>query len=262
MKEQYGEWALVAGAAEGIGKAFAVTLAKCGQHLVMVDHHAAALKSLSSQIEKEYGVKTRSLVFDLAGESAAGKCMEAIQNLDCRCMIYIPAYSKVRSFLSNSPEDIDCFINLNCRTPIQLVHAFSANIKGSGGIILMSSLAGLIGPQFVAPYASTRAFNIVLAESLFHEFKIKNIDIIACCAGITSTPTYWASQPDKTANAPGIMEAETVAVFALQQLGKKAICIPGWKNRFSYFLLTRILSRKQASALVSKSMRKMYPELR
>jgi len=251
----------VAGAAEGIGKAFSVILARQGQHLVMVDHHAEALTDLTSEIEGKYGVKTISLCLDLAGENAPGKCMEAIQNLDCRMMIYVPAFSKVRSFLSNSQEDLDRFIHLNCRAPMQLVHAFASHIegRGPGGIILMSSLAGLIGPQFVAPYAGTRAFNIVLAEALFHEFSAKSIDILACCAGITSTPTYLASLPDKAANIPGILDAETVAAFALHQLGKKAICIPGWKNRFSYFILTRILSRKQASALVSKAMRKMYP---
>jgi len=215
VKEQYGEWALVAGAAEGIGKAFAVTLARGGQHLVLADHQPEALRILSSGIEKEFGVKTISLSLDLAGQNAAHQCMEAIRNFDCRMLVYVPAFSKVRPFLANSPEDLDHFIDLNSRTPIHLVHAFASQIetKGGGGIILMSSLAGLIGPQFVAPYASTKAFNIVLAEALFHEFKRKKINILACCAGITSTPTYWESQPDKEATRPAIMEPQEVAAF-------------------------------------------------
>jgi hypothetical protein len=116
----------------------------------------------------------------------------------------------------------------------------------------------LIGPQFLAPYAATKAFNILLTESLFHELKRDGISIMACCAGTTSTPTFWSTNPILN-RWIRIMKPEDMAESALKELGMKSIHIPGWQNRLSYFLLTRILPRHISAKLVSKEMRKIYP---
>lgn len=259
---RYGGWALIAGAAEGIGKAFSMLLAEKGQHLVMVDIHKEALHNLSRQIETTYGVQTQCITHDLEDEHSVHLCMEAIRKIDCRLMIYVAAYSKVRPFLSNNTNELKRFVHLNSMTPLLLVHDFAEMIgnKGSGGIILMSSLAGLVGPRYVAPYAATKAFNIILAEALYHEFKEKKIDIQACCAGITLTPTYLTSLGEKKNQVKNAMKAEKVAISSLQNLGRKAIHIPGWKNRLNYFFLTQILPRSCSALMVSQYMKKLYPE--
>ena len=97
---------------------------------------------------------------------------------------------------------------------------------------LLAGAAGLIGPPFSAPYAATKAFNIVLAESLFSEFRQKEIDLTVCCAGQTSTPTYWSSKPSPASNWPGVTDPSDIADYALKNLGRKALCIPGWKTGF------------------------------
>jgi uncharacterized protein len=224
-----------------------------------VDFNAEAMHLLSERMKKTYPVKIIEINQDLSEKEAWLNCMKAVQDLDCRLMIYTPAYSKIKEFLSNTPDELDKYIDLNARTLIHLVHAFISSVKDKkpSGIILISSLAGLIGPPYSAPYAATKAFNIVLGESLCSEFREKGIDITVCCAGQTSTPTYLSSNPS-TGNWPGVMDPEDVAEYALKKLGKKAICIPGWQNRFSYFLLTHLFSRKTAARIVCKSMKGIY----
>jgi uncharacterized protein len=263
LKESYGSWALVAGAAEGIGGAFSTSLAKRGMNLVMVDINTEILTSLAEQLRKEYFVETRVISLDLSVKDAWMNCMNAIRDLDCRLLIYIPAYSRVREFLSNSTDELDKYIDLNTRTPIHLVHAFITSLKERkhAGIVLMSSLAGLIGPPYLAPYAATKAFNVMLAESLSLEMREKNIDISVCCAGETSTPAYWSSNPAAGSKWPPVMSSDKVADYALKNLGKKTLLIPGWQNRISYFLLSRILSRTFARKIVNNSMRKTYPKI-
>jgi len=259
--DRYGKWAMVAGAAEGIGAAFSEVLAKRRMNLVMVDFHPASLKEVAERTERNYGIQTIQIVLDLAENGAAQHCMSSIDGLDCRLLVYIPAYSRIKSFLDNSPEELDQYLHLNVRTPLHLVYRFAGKIRNSapGGIILMSSLAGLIGPQFSAIYSGTKAFSILLAEALFPEFKRCHIDVLACCAGTTNTPTFWSSRPEGQGNKMAIMDPMVVAEYALSRLGRKAICIPGLKNRLIYFLLTRILPRKTASFIVSREMEKMYP---
>jgi uncharacterized protein len=259
---RYGEWALVAGAAEGIGSAFSELLAESGMNLVMIDFNLPGLISLADELEKKYGVKTVRIHGDLSRESAAEESLPVIDDLHCRFMVYVPAYSKVGSFTDHSPDDISKFITLNVSTPLKMVHAFLRHQeKGNrAGIILMSSLAGLLGPALAAPYSGTKAFSMVLAESLFNELKSFPVDVLACCAGPTSTPTYWASKPLTESRLITVMPPSDVARYALMKLGKIPVCIPGWRNRLFYFILTRLLPRRLAGLTVSASMFSMYPQ--
>ena len=258
---RYGKWALVAGAAEGIGEAFTEALAKKKLNLVMVDHKTVTMHTLAERIKKTYLVGIREISQDLSDKDAWMNCLKSIEDLDCRLLIYTPAYSKVKGFLSNSSDELDKYIDLNSRTPIHLVQSFIKSVKDKkpAGIILMSSLAGLIGPPYSAPYAATKVFNVLLAESLFSEFRGKGIDITVCCAGQTSTPTFWSSNPTLTGDWPGVMNPSEIAEYALKNLGRKPICIPGWKNRLSYFFLTHLLPRSFSAKLVNKKMKKIYP---
>jgi uncharacterized protein len=259
--QKYGEWALVAGAADGIGAAFSECLAQKGMNIVMVDKNETLLQNLSEKLEKKFTIRTVQVCFDLSVKSAWNDCMDAILPYNCRLLVYVPAYSLVRPFLENTENDLDLFLNLNCRTLSQLILAFANSIKNNkpAGIMIVSSLAGLIGPLYSAAYAGTKAFSILLTEALHPEFKDKNIDISVCCTGITDTPTYWSSMPDAIAGNSGILQPTDVAQYALKKLGEKTICIPGWKNRLIYFFLLRILPRKVAARIVSNAMVKMYP---
>ena len=260
---RYGDWAMVAGAAEGIGTAFSTFLAQNKINLIMIDFKTEPMHDLAEKFRSSFGIEIIELGQDLSAKEASIHCMEIIKSLDCRLLIYVPAFSQIKKFLDNSPDELDRYIELNCWAPLQMVHSFSKtkNEHKPLGIILMSSLAGLIGPPYSAPYAATKAFNIVLSESLYSELKQKDIDITVCCAGPTSTPTFWESNPILKGNWPGVMDPLDVADFALKNLGKNAVCIPGWKNRISYFLLTRLLPRSVAAKLVNDAIGKIYPDI-
>ncbi|MBE0647456.1 MAG: SDR family NAD(P)-dependent oxidoreductase [Bacteroidales bacterium] len=261
FKERYGKWALIAGAAEGIGEGFSIQLARVGMNIVMVDNNLEAMRRLADRIIGEMQVEVRQIHLDLSFQEASGFVFQATEDLDCRLLIYVSAYSKVKPFLSSSPAELDSYLMLNNRTPIHLVYGFAGRLQAkerSGGIILISSLAGLLGPPLVAPYAATKGFLIRLAESLAAEFKPLSIDITVCCAGLTSTPTFLENTPEKTRNKVKPMDPEKVAEYAVRHLGRKAVCIPGWRNRMSFFLLLRLLPRALSLKIMGKTMKKMY----
>jgi short-subunit dehydrogenase len=261
FQKKYGPWALLAGAAEGLGEAYTLALAKRGVNIVMADKQAELLRSLAGRVEKEFGISTMTIHTDLVQENAAKEIMHAIRDIDCRLFIYNAAYSRIKPFVAYTEEELDSYIEINTHTPLKLVHAFVHKLKhtgNSGGILLMSSLAGLIGMQLVAPYAATKAFAWNLAEALNHELKIFHIDIMACIAGATATPAYLATQPCYGLFRPAVMKPGAVAEAALDKLGRKTLFIPGLPNRMSYFILTRLLPRKAASAIANNTMRKMY----
>jgi uncharacterized protein len=260
---RYSQWALVAGAAEGIGAAYCEELARMGINVIMADVKAAEMESLAQKIKEKYQIITHCLVIDLSEADSPEKCMETVKELNCRLLVYNAAFSRVKPFLAATREELDAYINVNARTPLKLVYLFANYLKEEGkpgGILLMSSLAGLWGTNLVAAYSGTKAFNLALAEALSHELKPYRIDVSAVCAGATATPGYLGTNPSYGFIRPSVMKPGRVAAIALNKLGKKTVIIPGFSNRMTYFLLTRIFPRSLSAALVNNTMRRTYKD--
>ncbi len=261
---RYGNWALVAGAAEGLGEGFCTQFAAQGFNIILVDQNPTSMHELAIRIKCDYHVQTMELELNLATRNAAESCMSAIASTNCRLMVYVAAWSRVCRFTELNHAELDGFLSVNTRTPLHLVHGFANRLISShqtGGIILVSSLAGLIGPQYVATYAATKSFSIRLTEALHEELKNNGIDISVCCAGTVSTPTYWKSKPSFDQMKPPVMEPAGVAAYAVENLGKKIISIPGRTNRLQYFFLMNLIPRRVAHLLVNNAMKKMYGSL-
>lgn len=261
FRARYGDWVLIAGAAEGIGAAFTMLLGKKGLNIVMADNNLPAMQQLADKIHSEFKVDVSQVHIDLGKPEASEFLLQSTVNIDCRLLIYVAAFSRVKPFLSYKTEEIDRYIDVNSRTPIRLVHGFASRLtsqESSGGILLVSSLAGLLGPPLVAPYAATKGFQVRLAESLAAEFGPLRIDVTVCCAGLTNTPTYEMNTPAASRRWMKPMATGAVAAFALHNLGKKVVCIPGWKNRLNFFLLLRLLPRFISLKILGRTMKKMY----
>lgn len=72
QRRRYGDWALVTGAAQGIGEGWAKALAREGINVVMVDVQEEKLRQVARRIEAACaGVETRCIVADLSREQAA-----------------------------------------------------------------------------------------------------------------------------------------------------------------------------------------------
>ena len=261
--EKYGPWAMVAGSAEGLGKAYSRALAKRNINLVLIDHQGKLLDNLAGKLEQEFNIKTLQLHHDLASENAVPAIMELVKSVDCRLLIYNAAYSQIKPFTDHTVEELDQLTEVNIRTPMRLTHAFSnhlINSKQGGGVVLMSSLSGLLGMQLAAPYTASKAFNWNLAESLYHELKAYDIDVMSCIAGIIATPAYLDTNPNYGLFRPYIMQPDAVAEATLDKLGHKNLFIPGFSNRMNYFILMRLLPRRWASWMANRVMAGLYKD--
>ena len=263
LKVKYGDWALIAGAAAGIGESFCYALAKRGINVVMIDNREDLLHGLSEKLANDFGIETLPLCIDLFEKDSINQIIEKTSSIEIRFLIYVAAFSQIKKFGNFTTDDLEHYININIKTPLKLVHFYSntwISKKQNGGVLLMSSLAGLLGMQYIAPYAATKAFTWNLAESLHHELKPYKIDVMACIAGATATEAYLSTNPQYGLIKPQVQQPATVAELALQNLGRKALFIPGFSNRFNYFILTRLLPRKMASYFANRTMKKMYAE--
>jgi short-subunit dehydrogenase len=262
FSKKYGSWALVVGSAEGLGEAYSIELAKRKMNLLMVDNQREKMIPLAEKLQKEYSIHTLWLAIDLSEKDSIEKIMQLVEKVDCRLLLYVAAFSRVKPFFSNTKKELEKYADINCYKLTSLVHSFGSKLKneGGGGILMMSSLAGLIGMQIITPYAATKAYTWNLAEALHYELKPFNIDVMACIAGATATPSYLSSEPKYGFFKPKIMKPAEVALIALNKLGKKSLHIAGFSNRLNYFILTRLLPRSLAASIANRMMAKMYSE--
>ncbi len=260
FKKRYGDWALVAGAAEGLGAAFSEVLASWGLHVIMVDRDTGKMKATAERLRRDYSVSIQEIEADLSDMLNIATIIEQIKETNCSLLIYNAAYGPVKDFLDNTVDELDYYVNLNSRTPLHLIYRFVKSLPSGqrSGILVMSSLAGLWGTQLVVPYGATKAFDYNLAEGLHYELKGRKIDVMACCAGATDTPNYRSTKPKENLLGPSMLKPHYVADRALRKLGKKAVYIPGFSNQLTYFLLTRIFPRSLSAGLMNRVMYKMY----
>ncbi len=252
---------MVAGAAEGLGAAFALELAKKGMNLVLVDFNEEGMESLRRGLNENYHIQTRTAVIDLGRKDSADACLQILEDIDCRLLIYNAAYSRVKPFLQATSQELDQYVAVNVSTPLLLASEFTRRLKTNGqtgGLLLMSSLAGIWGTRLVAAYSGTKAFSMLLAEALSHELRPFGIDVSACCAGATATPGYLGTNPAKGLLSPPVMDPARVASIALHKIERRTIIIPGFMNRMNYFLLTRIFPRSLSVKMVNDMMARTY----
>ncbi len=257
FRERYGPWALITGASEGIGESFARSLASRGLHLLLVARRPGPLEALAGEMRKAHGVEVRTLSADVGRPDLVPALDALAAGAEVGLVVHNAAFSALGPFLDRPLADLQQVIDLNCRAPLALAHHFGRQMvaRGRGGILLMSSLAGGQGTPIVAAYAASKAFEIVLAEGLWDEFRPSGVDVLACRAGATRTPSYEASRPRK--KVP-MMEPGPVAEEALAALGRKPVHIPGRLNRAVNFVMQRLLSRPAAIRFMGNSTRKMY----
>ena len=262
FKERYGSWALVAGAAEGLGRAFALSLAGRGFGLILVDLQEEPLRRLGAELEKNSRVPVRLLHLDLAHPDAAGELMKAIEETSCRLLVYNAAYSRVKGFSENTEPELERYVDVNVRTPLRLMRAnilYQKEHQGERkGIILMSSLAGSWGSRLLAPYGATKAFTQILSESLYNEWREEGFDFLAAITGATATPGYLGSLPEKRDPPGSVMKPDAVVEEILRALGRSPLVIPGFTNKLVYFLLSRILPRRTSLRIMDRAVARLY----
>jgi short-subunit dehydrogenase len=260
FRDRYGPFALIAGASEGIGAAFARELAARGLHLVLCARRPGPLESLARELEAAHRIEARTLALDLGALDAPARIEEEIARLELGLLVYNAALSPIAPFLELPLAEHEAILAVNCRTPLRLAHSLGRQLRarGRGGILLMSSLAGLQGSALCAHYAATRAYTLVLAEGLWSELRGEGVDVLACLAGATRTPGFERSQPRMGLISAPVAEPAEVAREALAALGREPSVVTGLGNRLAAALMARLLPRRWAVSLMSQTTRRMY----
>jgi uncharacterized protein len=254
--ERYGPWALIAGGSEGLGYAFAAEAAARGLDLVLVARRPAPLTEAARRLRGRYGVQVRTVAADLARDASYDEELPAATDgLRIGLVVANAAYAPVAGFLRLDADRARQAIAVNCAGPVRLARHYLPPMvrRGRGGLVVVSSVAGLHGMPGGAVYAGTKAFGRVLAEGLWAELRPHGVDVLACVAGAVRTPGW---QRSGMRHAPGILPSGRVAAHTYDRLGRGPVVVPG---RFTATAAAamRLLPRRAAIALVARASREL-----
>jgi short-subunit dehydrogenase len=249
--ERYGPWALIAGASEGIGAAFARALAQRGVNLVLLARRPEPLDALARELS---AVQVHTVSLDLASEDLVDEVQRALEGREVGLLVCSAALSLISGFVELEQGEVERSLAVNVRAPLLLTHHFARQMvqRGRGGVVLMSSVAGLIGAPHSAAYAGSKAFAVGFGESLWAELAPRGVDVVVCAAGPTATPTYTQVQ---TSAFPPVMAPEAVVDAALSALGRQPRVVPGLFNRLTTALISP-LPRAWALKLIAAQTKK------
>lgn len=257
LRERYGPWALVTGASSGIGREFARRLAAAGINVALVARRRTVLEELAQELEARHSVNCRVLEMDLAEPGAALGLAQAVADLEIGLLVANAGTGWIGRFDLQAPEAHSSLIRLHCEMHVELTARLLPGMKqrSRGGVLIVSSMGGLVPLPYYALYSGTKALLQNWGEALAVEMEGTGIDVQVLAPGDTETGFQKVAGEMSTRWST----VEDVVAESLAGLGTRTVVIPGVENRLSIFA-ARFLPRRLFIRIVAKRQFEQTPE--
>jgi NAD(P)-dependent dehydrogenase (short-subunit alcohol dehydrogenase family) len=197
--------AVVTGAASGIGRPTAVWMARDGFEVAMMDLDAAGLTETRAQIHR-IGGKAHQFTVDLCDPLAVGSVTReiAVTIGAPEVLVNVAGIGVAATVLETSDEDWSRVLAVNLTGPFLTTRAILPLMldRGTGVIVNIASVGGLVGLPRRAAYCASKAGLIGLTKAIAVDHARGGIRCVAICPG--TVETEWvgkilASSPDPAA---------------------------------------------------------------
>jgi short-subunit dehydrogenase len=254
FKDKYGEWTVVVGASMGIGAAIAREVASRGVNVVAVARSGDKLAGVCSDIESSYGVKAKPVALDILSQGAWDALDKELDGLEVGSAVLSAATAFVGGFLA-CPEDLEQRImELNVRGSLEFSKYFGNRFckQKRGGMLYLGSLSGYFSTPFMALYSASKGFEVMLAESLYGEFKHLGVDVTVGIIGSVDTPGLKGLYPDEAAyEAMQPAPPEVIASECVAALGSGPIIVTTKAMRRNVAMMRKLMSLNKQIEMTS-----------
>lgn len=231
---KFGKYAVVTGATDGIGRAYALALAERGMSLVLISRTASKLAALAEEIDsidsrKRGGAEgTRVVVCDYSdfdGEARARVAKE-LEGLDVGVLINNvgQSYRYPRFFHELPPEEIGAMIEMNVNSTVWMTKLVIDGMVGRrrGTIVNLSSGSADHVMPLLAEYGAAKMFVERFSESLDAEYRGSGVRV-QC-----QVPFYVATKLAKMRASATVPTAKAYVKMGMGWLGRGGVVQPFW----------------------------------
>ena len=202
--KEYKVWALVTGAASGMGRIYAVRLARMGYDLVLVDINGRGLEETENMVRAEVAAsdkvpvpfrddfKVLTIVQDLSRQDAADMIFDRTQEEGCEVEVLVnnAGVMYCQGIAETSERMLKLIMMLHMNTPLMLCRKYVVGMKerGCGYILNISSLAECMSWPGIGMYGATKRFVKDYSRELRIECQKTGVSVTNAYFGAVDTP--------------------------------------------------------------------------
>ena len=251
------EFALITGAASGMGRIYALRLSEAGYGVVAVDRDREGLERLRKEIAASPAFRGRAETVpgapalipirqDLSEPDAAAKVRRAFEEVapdgTVAVLINNAGFILTTEITATDPAKLQAMMAVHCTTPLLLCREFVPGMKaaGRGYVLNISSVCAWMDWPAIGMYGNTKRFVKGYSRSLRLEGRGSGVSVTTAIFGAVDTPLFGFSEKTRRwMRRLGLMITPEKAVDkALQGMfRRRARVIPGFGNRLLIPLL-------------------------
>jgi len=220
---------VVTGASSGIGRATALLLAEQGAHTVLVARRTAELDAVAAECDRRAGFAGSALavaadVTDSAAvEDVAARAVERFGRIDG--WVNSAGVTGFGALLDVPLSDIERILRVNVMGTVHGARAALPRMieQGSGVLVNLSSLLGVVAPPLAGHYAMTKSAVRSLGGSLREELRLagaRGVAVGTVLPAAIDTPIYAAA-----ANRTGRRPQPPPPVYAPERVARAVVAM-------------------------------------
>ncbi len=213
-----GEIVLVTGAASGIGRATALAFAHAGaKAVVLADLDEAGGNETAHEVARA-GALSEFVRTDVSRREDVDRLIQRTVQLYGRLDIAVNnagIEGRQAPIVEQTEADWDRVLDVNAKSVFLCLHAELTQMlaQGSGSVVNMASIAGVVGFTWTAPYVASKHAIIGLTKTAALEVSKKGVRVNAIAPGIIKTPMIDRFTKGDAAAEAGMIELEPVGRF-------------------------------------------------
>jgi short-subunit dehydrogenase len=257
-------WAIVTGASSGIGRAFALELARRGYSVLAVARRRERLEALAKEAALRGG-PIEPLVADLQTEEGVASVMRRVEAIgEIELLVNNAGIAAGGDFLATGIGEAMSTVRLNIGAVVSLTHQILRGMfqRQTGAVINMASVLAFQPFPHFGVYAASKAFVLMFTEALAAEVRGTGVRVLALCPGAVRTKMGVFARNEGILGKLPSLSSEQVVKAGLQALDRgNVIKVVGGINKLLPFM-NRLVPRRTMRWLMGVSARPPYIDAR
>jgi short-subunit dehydrogenase len=224
-----GRTVVITGASSGIGRAASIEFARRGANVVLAARRAAQLAEVAAACRK-LGVTATAVETDVTKRNECIALIEKAGHVDI--LVNNAGFGTFDPIESAKPEDLESMMNTNYLGTVHCTQAVLPQMlaRRDGAIVIVASIAGLMGYAGMGGYCATKFAQVGFAEALRDEVLGRGVQVALVCPGTTDTEFFVKAERGKM---PG---AERLTITLSPERVGRAICDSARDGRYRRIL--------------------------